>query len=281
MTVITKENNKTEGLHKTESISKMYKRNRETKTRNTLATVQLDKKWKVIEEYLDCKLSNNDIAEKYQLSTDTVENLVKDTYRKFQNVRETKILITTQGQPERFLRLKRDYILSDKINQEFLEKLSEPDSLVLTDNEMLFCELFADHGNEISALEESGLDAGLQKTNVKQDTFNSSLKLRSFYLRRKPNVAGMIKEIQQRKIKVMTSGKEHLQAELLAVVEKLRNNGDPRSVPAIPKSIELLGRSVGAYDDKQTIEVVGGDDALDKILNRAKSANNRELIEIH
>lgn len=245
------------------------------KTRNTKESISLPKKWQVIEDYLACKLSNNDIAEKYQLHPKTVDEIIGSLYKKLQNIRETKALIATQKRPDVFLQIKKDYIDSDRINQEFLDLLSEPDSLVLTDNELIFSELFVNNGDEISSLEESGLSVGLKKAD--RTSYLNSCKLRAFYLRRKSNIATTIRDIQRSKISLMENGKEHLQGELLAVVEKLRNNGDPRSVPSILKAIELLGRSVGAFEEKITIETVNGDDVLDSILSKAKRAQVIEL----
>lgn len=245
-------------------------------TRNTKDTIGLAKKWKIIEDYLACKLSTVDIAEKHQVSESTVGKIVQETYKKFQNVKETKTLIATQSRPDVFLQLKKDCIDPERINKGFLELLSEQDSEVLTDNEAIFCELFVNNGDDFIALEESGLHIGL---NRKDSSYRDSLRLRSFYLRRKHNIALRIRDIQKNKLKLMDYGKEHLQGELLALVEKLRNNSDPRSIPSILRAIELLGKSIGAFEEKITIDNINGDDSLDRILNKAKRAN-RELIEI-
>lgn len=243
--------------------------------RNTKDSISIPKKWKVVEDYLACKLSNNDIAEKYQLDPRTVDHIICDLYKKLQNIKETKTLIATQKRPEVFLQIKKDYIDSDRINQDFLDLLSEPDSQVLTDNELIFSELFVNNGDEISALEESGLNVGLKKGD--KASYNNSCKLRAFYLRRKTNVATTIRDIQRSKLKVMNMGKEHLQSELLALVEKLRNNTDIRSTSPLLKSIELLGRSIGAFEEKITVETVNGDDVLDRILQKARPADIIEL----
>ena len=244
--------------------------------RQTTQSLDIAKRWKIIEDYLQCKLSNNDIAEKYQVSVKTVETTVQETYKKFQNVRETKTLLATQKRPDVFLQLKSDHIDSSRINQAFLEALSEPDSFVLTDAEMIFCELFVNNGDELQAVEEAGLHVGLNKRDPV--TYKEAVRLRAFYLRRKPNVAQYLNEVRKKSLSVLSNSKEHLQVELLALVEKLRNNSDLKAVPSLLRSIELLGKSEGIFEEKITVDNISSDDALDRILKRASKA---EIVELN
>lgn len=233
-------------------------------------TIPEEKKWKILEEYLNCKLSIQDIADKYEVSYKSVESFISTLYKKFQNVRETKVLLNTQSNLKYFQQIQKNHLDPNRINEEFLQSLSEPDSLVLTDQELMYCELFSSDGDEVKAIESSGLHIGLTKN--KDKSYYDSIKLRSFYLRRKLNVAEYLKSLQKQRVQVLSSGKEHLQSELLSLIEKLRNNGDPKLVPSILKALELVGRSIGAFEDRQVVEHVKGDDALDKILNQAKEA---------
>ena len=244
--------------------------------RQTTQSLDIAKRWKIIEDYLACKLSNNDIAEKYQVSVKTVETTVQETYKKFQNVRETKTLLATQKRPDVFLQLKSDHIDSSRINQAFLDALSEPDSYVLTDSEMIFCELFVNNGDELQAVEEAGLHVGLNKRDPA--TYKEAVRLRAFYLRRKPNVAQYLNEVRKKSLSVLSNSKEHLQVELLALVEKLRNNSDLRAITPLLRSIELLGKSEGIFEEKITVDNISSDDALDRILKRASKA---EIVELN
>ena len=247
-----------------------------TITRQTTQSLDIAKKWKIIEDYLQCKLSNNDIAEKYQVSVKTVETTVQETYKKFQNVRETKTLLATQKRPDVFLQLKSDHIDSSRINQAFLDRLSEPDSFELTDAEMIFCELFINNGDELQAVEEAGLHVGLNKRDPA--TYKEAVRLRAFYLRRKPNVAQYLNEVRKKSLSVLSNSKEHLQVELLALVEKLRNNSDLRAITPLLRSIELLGKSEGIFEEKITVDNISSDDALDRIIKRASKA---EIVELN
>ena len=46
------------------------------------------------------------------------------------------------------------------------------------------------------------------------------------------------------------------------------------------KAMETLGKTVGAFDEKSTLEIISGDDGLDRILKKAKEAKEAQpLIE--
>jgi predicted DNA-binding protein YlxM (UPF0122 family) len=160
-----------------------------TKVRKAADNIPISRKYKIIEDYLDPSLSVAAIAEKYNTTPGAIENVVRRHYQSLQNVRETRVLISSQGAAGLKVATS-SYLNPDKINEQFLEKLSEPDSLYLTDNEMVFAELFNFNGDEIQALEEAKLNGGLHKPKEKKDReeYYSALKLRAFYLRRKPKV---------------------------------------------------------------------------------------------
>jgi len=175
----------------------------------------------------------------------------------------------------------------DKINEAFLSLLSEPDSLVLTDNELVFCELYNDDGDDVRALEESKLNAGLKKTKDIRDReeYMHALQLRSFYLRRKPNVGAYLLQIKQDKIRSITDGKQFIQTELLAVIERLKAAGSPQSLATYLKAVESLGRTFGAFEDNIKVESLSGDSALDLVIAKTREAKARlvgqgELIDV-
>lgn len=239
--------------------------------------ITLKHKYDIIDDYIYSTLTNPQIAEKYGTSAKNVGLIISRHFKALANVRETKALISEQDRDvgEKFQQRYENSVLNtDKINEEFLQLLSEPDSITLTDNEMVFCELINDNGDEIRALEESGLSAGLKKTESLKDReqYSHALTLRSFYLRRKPNVAKYLLTIQQDRIKAITDGKSFIQTELLAVIERLKAAGTPQSLTTYLKAVDSLARTYGAFEDKMVVESVDGDSALEKILMKAKRA---------
>jgi len=237
-------------------------------------------KYDIIDDYIYTNLTNKEISEKYGTSEKNVGLIIARHYKALANVRETKLLLHTQVGNSRFVMSKNEVLDTNKINEEFLSLLSEPDSLVLTDNELIFCELYNDDGDEIRAIEESKLNAGLKKTKDIRDReeYVHAVQLRSFYLRRKANVGAYLLQIKQDRIKSITDGKQFVQTELLAVIERLKTSGSINSLSTYLKAVESLGRTFGAFEDKVTVENLSGDSALDKILMRATQAK-AQLIE--
>lgn len=231
-------------------------------------------KYDIIDDYIYTNFTNKEIAEKFNTSENNVGLIISRHWKCLSNVRETKMLIQTQYNNGISTFLKSDILDVEKINEEFLNLLSEGDSLVLSDNELIFCELYNDDNDDIRSLEESKLNAGLKKTRDERDKeeYKHALQLRSFYLRRKPNVALYLNQIKKERIKQITDGKEFVQTELLSVIERLKAHGSPQALATYLKAIESLGRTFGAFEDKLTIGELSGDDALDKILAKTKAA---------
>lgn len=249
------EQNKVKTLKGTENITKTHKYN-------------------IIDDYIYSSLTNKEIAEKYNTSENNVGLIVSRHWKCLSNVRETKQLIHTQFTNGTATFLKSEILDAEKINKDFLNLLSESDSLVLSDNELIFCELYNDDNDDIRSLEESKLNAGLKKTQDVRDKeeYKHALQLRSFYLRRKPNVALYLNQIKKERIKQIIDGKEFVQTELLSVIERLKAHGSPQALATYLKAIESLGRTFGAFEDKLTIGELSGDEALDRILAKTKEA---------
>lgn len=239
----------------------------------------IPQKYRIIHDYVYSNLNNTEIADKHNVTKRTVSETVSAFWKDIQQVRETKALIGHPMVPASSVSLHLD---PTKINEAFLTQLSGPEEPMLTDPEVIYCELYNANGDDLSALVESGLHKGLKKPVNYSDeaAYKQSLALRSFYLRRKPNIVAYLKEIQQKKLTAITDGKAFIQVELLKIIEKLNNSEGDRNLASRLKAIELAARTFGALEDKLTVEEVNGDSALDKILKRAKQAKeSSNLIE--
>ncbi len=256
-------------------------------TKKAVENITAKSKYDIIDDYIYSNLSNSEIAAKYGTSDKNVGLIIARHYKSLANVRETKMLIQTQVGNDKFSMSKSEVLDTDKINESFLELLSEPDSIVLTDNEIVFCELYNETGDEVVALEESKLNAGLNRTRDERnrEEYLHALQLRCFYLRRKPNVAAFLLQIKQDRLKAIKDGKEYIQNELLAVIERLKSHGSHQALATYLKAIESLGRTYGAFEDKMKVETLTGDSALDRILQKTKEVQGRvieseELIDV-
>lgn len=240
---------------------------------------ELPLRWALIEDYLNSELTLEALSEKYSIPKTRVESIIKDTYREFQNVRETRLMVSNRkSDPSYIQKIQSEYIDPERINREFLNRLSDPNSEKLTDYEMLFCEYLVDKGDEILSIIESGLDIGLNRDS--KSKYKNSIVLRAFYLKRKPNINLYLKELEKAKIlEIEEDIKGRVQSKLLSTIEKLGSSSDPKSTSLVLRAIELLGKTKGVFEERQVIEHVDADGALDRILERARDAraNKREL----
>lgn len=230
-------------------------------------------RYKALDLYIYSSLSNKEISEKLGVGEKSVERYIRTLYKDFLNARETKCLLMEQALP---INYKSEILDTNQINEEFLNLLSEPDSGLLSDNELLFCEMLNQDHDEIKALEVSKLNKGLKSNKEGRDQYKVSCQLRSFYLRRKPNVASYLTSLQQQKLEIVKDGKGFIQAELMAVIEKLKRMDGERSTANYLKAVDTLARLMGLFTEKIEVTNVSGDAALDRILNRAKEAGEVE-----
>lgn len=246
-----------------------------TITKKAPRNLSASEKWNILQDYLGLKLSNKEIREKHNLSEKHLEDFIRSLYRRFQNARETKTLIATQQQDASTSELiLKQHVDSTQINKAFLDRVSQPTE-PLSDHEILFSEFLLEYGDDAKAIEKSKLNVGLKKINGKghiNPEYHDALIMRAFYLKRKANVSRYITEQKKKNLKVLDQGKEYLQSSLIELIDQLRNNNDSRQLPSMLKAIELAGRSIGAFDDKLSIESTSGDDVLDRILKKAKEA---------
>jgi predicted DNA-binding protein YlxM (UPF0122 family) len=245
-----------------------------TKVKKAPENLTKAQRYEIIDAYIYSPMTNSQIAEKFGTSKGNVELIISRHFKALANVKETKSLVQTQFFSGGGFIPKEQVLDTEKINREFLELLSDPDSTALSDNELMFCELYNDNGDEVRALEESKLNLGLRRSKEDRDReeYEQSLRLRSFYLRRKPNVGSYLNKLKSEKIQKIINGKEFVQNELLEVIERLKNSGGDKNLSTYLKAVVELGRSYGAFEDKLSVSELSGDSALDKILMKAREA---------
>lgn len=237
-------------------------------------------KWLMLIDYVSLKMTNKEIAEKHCINEGALEDFIRTIYRKFLNARETKTLITTQGTTKNYTaEIIKNHVSAEVVNEPFLKKLSL-DEDVMTNAEILFAEFYLEYGDAPKAIEKAKLNVGLKKKGGKGEVlpeYLEALIIRSFYLKRKPNIQLYIADKKKNNIAQLKDGKEYLQSSLIGLIDRLDANEDLRHLPSMLKAIELTGRTMGAFDDKLTIGDANGDDVLDAILHKAKQAEVAEI----
>lgn len=221
--------------------------------------------------------SSESISEDTGWTVESIKTEVQKMFRSMKNILETEALVAsqkgdmigTQVKTVAKMQLYRNQQKIDEdINEKFIEKLSLKNDTILTKEEMMFCYLLVHEGDEKSALENSGLAEGLA-TGV--PGYKRAMKLRILMLKGKRNLIKYINDLQINYAKDLNIGKESIQTEILKQLRQLTEQNDRRNAPTIAKLTEQLGRTVGAFTDKISIEEVSFDDAMDRMLEMRKA----------
>ena len=241
-------------------------------------------KYNIIDDYVYSSLTHKQIAEKYKTTEKNIDHITSRFFKAIMNARESRILCSAvKAKGDYFLKFKELHLNPVKVNEAFLELISSEDDTYLTKSELLFCELLTEDGDLNGAIENSGLAVGLLKdadNGADRTAYNNSLKMRGFFLTRKPNVRLYLEELQKLKIQAVTDGKMFVQNELLSVIKKLKNQEGTNAASLYLKAVDSLSRTYGAFNDKLEIEGIDGSSAIDKIIAKAKAATANVVIEV-
>ena len=224
--------------------------------------------YNILQEYCNGS-SVNQLSDKYLVSPDELRVYVRNFRDDLNSAFELQYLCDTTKTNIPVDTINKT-ISTTFIQDNLLDKLSSDTSTTLTKEEVLYSWIYANSGSSLTALKESGLNEVLKK----QD--KAHLNLLGVYLREKPNVAKYIKDLQLKNISDTDVTKEFVQSELIQQIQQLKelvsfDDGNQRGRGALLKSIELLGRTVGSFQDNIKIEKINPSDALDELIEMAKA----------
>lgn len=238
----------------------------------------------IVREYMETEQTNLELAEKYNTSEKNVELIVSRHWKALTNVRETKCLV---GDQMNLLNHKGGNYIALKainnvpgINQDFLDLLSDPDDPVLSEAEMIYCFTYIATGDNYEAIHESGLHVSLMgnKSDKQRHQYQLSCRLRGHYVRRKKNVAAYLQKLKEEQYIPDIIDKTFVQRELLEQLHQLKESNDSPTVRSqILKTVEMIGKSVGAFSDVIKVQEIDPAKALDYL--ESLSHADAELIE--
>lgn len=225
----------------------------------------------MLEDYMN-GMGFSEIGKKYGFNTEPTRWFLQEHIKALRNIHETRLLIedqkaddncttalTKKGTLSKTLSFKGVKDIDQKINECFLNKLSDPLDHILTEDEINYCYLIVHENNWQNAMEDSGLNEGLLRSN---DGYKRALRLRHLYLKKKPNIAKYINELQLKNLKEAKLDKQHVQSKLIQRIEILENQNDPKHETTLAKYYHMLGQSVGAFTEKIEIQEVSLDDVV-------------------
>lgn len=231
----------------------------------------------VVNDYAEGTLSVAEIAEKHKTSEDNVGLIVKRFWKSLTNMRESRALIAADTKDARSALHELNH--TELINEKFLEKLSDPESDLLTEEESQYVWVYVHTGDLKEALRISKLDMGLYKEKGKDSRFSAdrAMVLRGMYLNSKPNIVRYIQELRESRLQDANVGKSRIQSELIEQLDRLKNRSDGKYESQITRTIELLGKTVGAFVDRVEVSEVNPENALDQLIEMAKEAEVKEI----
>lgn len=229
--------------------------------------------------------SVEEISENLNWKTSSVRSAINKHFLNLKTLLETEALVASQAADggalvkhttKRLNTFKNQRKIDENISTDFLEKLSDPNDRLLSNEEVMFCYLTVHEGDAKKALIDSGLAEGLTKSH---EGYNRACKLRTLMLKGKVNIIKYINGLQIDYAKELNVSKEVVQTTILRQMAQLEAQDEPKNAPTIAKLTEQLGRTVGAFSDKVIIEEVSFDDAMDRMLEMRKKHNEEKGIK--
>lgn len=229
---------------------------RAKKEAKTLSSLSAEEKLRVLEAYA-AGVDVSQVAKELEVPEKECHKYIQSTLKNMLIVRETNELIRNQHQER---------------HPTSINRLLSADFLSRVDDAMeSYAYYFAETSDNQFALAQSGLDKGIPRTLSKEARMNV-LKVRGQYLRSIPAVASYIKERQEQRIKELGIDKSFVQRELVEQIEQLKviAQEDSKQRTNLLRSIELLGRSIGAFQDSIRVEEGNAKTGLDLIMEKVK-----------
>lgn len=227
-------------------------------------------------------MTTKELEAKYNLYTSDIRYFINYSIDSMINYKERNIL-NVRGSDESFkdkkvvalhqsLQKLKDMEL---VTQSFLSLLSPSTEPTLTDEESLFSQLYVRTGDSEEAIKGSSLDVGLQPSSP--ISYRRALLVRSAYLREKPNVKEYIDTLRSSLFSTDSVDKKKVQELLVEEIYKMKEKGDPRDKVNLRQTIELLGKTIGAFTERIEVQEIDPSKSLDALIEMAKEAEVRSI----
>lgn len=223
-------------------------------------------RYKLIRAYCD-GMSLMEISDKFMVEEKSLDIMLRNIREKLNANRELRALNSIEA--FNISKSKAHKLLQTKFTEpEIGKKISLPDDKDLTNEEMLYGIILVKTGSNPIALQESGLmDCLKVKDSARKRLFG-------MYLQSKDNLSKFIQSLKNNKILEADVSKSTIQAELIDQISQLKESIELDATPThraqLIKSIELLGRTVAAFQDNIKITEVNPADALNQLIDMAK-----------
>lgn len=260
------------------------------RTRESIDLLSPDQHWAIAQLYAKAELPVSAIAEQFATTEENVNLIVTRCWKTLTNIKETRALLgaipgkdpSSTGFGSSSSRASLAMLHNSKlINQSFLDLLSHTgEERSLTDAESIYTWIYVHTGENDIAIQEAGLDVGLHREksdDTAKFNYDKAVAFRGLYLRSRPNIASYIKELRERRFVDQDISKSRIQSELLDQLQQMKDSGDSKNRTAMLKTIELLGKTIGAFVERVELSEVNPSKALDELIDMAKRGAVKEL----
>ena len=234
------------------------------------------KRMDILDEYMS-GVGVPELADTYNIHKETLHKFLGNICRKINIVRQSNALTNSQQIQEKLPKgviVAPNYSDPELINEEFLSLLAPIESIELSGSEKAYCLMMASTGNNTKALKVAGLDSGLKSTEHIVKTLDYAMMVRGNYLRAIPRIAAAITLLQDESLRDVNINKDYVQIKLLQNIEELGEQAsyDPKARSNYLKAIEMLGRTIGAFQENLVVTSSDPAATLDAMLRMAKDA---------
>lgn len=243
------------------------------KPKITPSSLSPAERYQLLEEYMSGEYTIGQLRDRYNLNdSEALIKFINGTITRLNIVKETSAI--NPATQSHYL----NYKPTSLVNEPFLELLSPP-AASITDEEMTYCYLYVFTGDNRSAIEQSGLDAGLNHKRIIKDTptYDYALRVRGLLLRNKPNVKAHIDLLRSEKLKDnKIVDKSFVIGELVEQLNQLKEDGRERKL--ILETIKLLGQTCHAFTERIEVCQIDPNKPIDSLIEMAMKEANGTLL---
>jgi len=231
-----------------------------TVRRRTISSLTDADRYSVLKGYAE-GVDVKQMARQFEVSDQELSKFIQSHLRSSLITRETNELMQTTNKN----------VLGNAVSGTITKCLTPAFIAKVEENMDIYAYYYVQSGDNEFAIKESGLDIGIPP-NLRAAHKNNILKIRGQFIRDIPVVKKYIREEQDRRMAENNIDKVYVQRELIDQIDQLKMLAvdDSRQRANLLKSIEMLGKTIGAFTERVEIEETDAKKGLDILMERIK-----------
>jgi predicted DNA-binding protein YlxM (UPF0122 family) len=229
----------------------------------TIESLSTSDKYSVLRDYIK-NTTITEIAKKYNVPHRTIETFISKFYKEFTTSKELHSLLSTYSALPRY---KNNFRKPSYISDELIKKIEEEDA------DLIYAHSYHLTKDNTQSLKEASL-FNLHRIHCSSDVNTNADKLKGQYIRSIPRVKAELQRLREENLKSSPVNSDYIRSSLLEQLEQLNSYEylGTKERQLLLRTLELLGKSVGAYSDKVIVETVDPNEALDRLIHMTKES---------